>query len=134
MYLLIMGFWKNVKQELDYTGATRKDLAFETGISVQTINRAIERDSRPYLEDALKVARFFKKEVTYFIDSSLLLKSEQNTSVIKKIEDDKANLALYRKYHSLISYCEMLPSSKSDALQQLAQSLAEDEAGYSSGQ
>ena len=129
-----MGFWKNVKQELDYTGATRKDLAFETGISVQTINRAIERDSRPYLEDALKVARFFKKEVTYFIDSPLFLKSEQNTPNIIKLEEDKSNLALYRKYHTLISYCEKLPTSKSDALQQLAQSLAEDEASYSSGE
>lgn len=45
-----------------------------------------------------------------------------------------SNLDIYQKYTPLIKFCEKISPNKQQALQQLAQSLAEDEAGYSSGQ
>lgn len=127
-----MGFWHKVKEEIDFTGITRKTMSFETGIPVQTINRAIERDSRPYLEEALKIAKFFNKPVEYFLEEAITLTSEKNLTEQEKTDEIKNQLNLYRKYHDLIQNCEFINESKQNAVKQLAQNLAQEEPSYTS--
>lgn len=127
-----MGFWKKVKEEIDYTGTNRKTLASETGINIQTINRAIERDSRPYLEEALTIAKFFNKSIEYFLDKPITLKSEKNSSATKNFMEEQKQLYLYRKYHELILNCEKIADGKQNVIKHLAQTLAEEEPSYTS--
>lgn len=77
-----MGFWKKVDEEIKFSGTiTRKTIATETGINIQTINRAIERDSKIYVEEALKVAKVFGKPVEYFLNQNPELKNSISNEV-----------------------------------------------------
>lgn len=117
-----MGFWKNVEKEIEFSGSiTRKVIASETGLNIQTINRAIERDSRVYVEDALKVAMVFGKPVDYFLDEEISIKS-----TTPKDADNETNnqLFLYSKHQKLISDCELLSENDMNAVNILANTLA----------
>ena len=82
-----MGFWKKVDEEIKFSGTiTRKTIAAETGINIQTINRAIERDSKIYVEEAFKVAKVFNKPVEYFLENSSF-----NNSISNEIKDETNN-------------------------------------------
>ena len=51
-----MGFWKKVREELEFRGISRKELSAKSGVPMTTINRALERDSNPFAADALRIA------------------------------------------------------------------------------
>lgn len=118
-----MGFWKNVEKEIEFSESiTRKVIAYETGINIQTINRAIERDSRAYVEDAIKVAKVFGKPVTYFLDEKITCNSSSSND--SNIETN-CQLYLYSKYQKLISHCESLSDIDMRAITLLANTLAQ---------
>lgn len=120
-----MGFWQNVDREIQYLGTmNRKTLSFITGIPVQTINRAIQRDSRVYLDDALKVAAALNRPVEYFLDINDV--AAQNTDELF----EKNPLQLYSKHKKLISDCEFLSESDIKVVNQVAHTLAEKTYGY----
>lgn len=123
-----MGFWKNVEKEINFSGSiTRKTIAYETGLNIQTINRAIERDSRVYVEDALKVAMVFGKPVTYFLDTKI----ELNNSTKKDPNSETKNqLYLYSKHQQLIADCESLSENGIRAVNLLANTLAQKNPDY----
>lgn len=130
LYAESMGFWQNVRSEIEYTGISRKEISYETGIPLQTINRGIQRDSKPYVLDALKVAKVFNKDISYFLDSPIVLKTEQESDTAKKAAETQKQLELYRKYRTLIQACEKIPQGSQNAVKQLAQTLAEEEKNY----
>lgn len=51
-----MGFWKQVGEELEFRGISRKELSAKSGVPMTTLNRALERDSNPFAMDAVRVA------------------------------------------------------------------------------
>ena len=53
-----MNFWEKVDSELKYLGKSRKELAAAVGIDPANISFGIKRNSIPYADTALKVARF----------------------------------------------------------------------------
>ena len=122
-----MGFWKKVDEETKFSGTiTRKTIAAETGINIQTINRAIERDSKIYVEEAFKVAKVFNKPVEYFLENSSF-----NNSISNEIKDETNNqLYLYSKHQKLISACESLSENDYRAVNLLASTLAQKIPSY----
>ena len=124
-----MGFWKNVDGYLKFKGIPRKELAIGTGINVQTIDRAIQRDSDAKFADGLRVCKYLNVPFEEFLESEAVLPSDRKTDSQKEI---KEQLNLYRKYHELLSNCERLPEYQLKTVNQLAQSLAEFAPPYSS--
>ncbi len=118
-----MGFWKKVDEEIKFSGTiTRKTIAAVTGINIQTINRAIERDSKIYVEEAFKVAKVFNKPVEYFLESQFI-----ENSLSDKTKDE---LYLYSKHQKLISDCESLSENDYRAVTLLASTLAQKSPSY----
>lgn len=118
-----MGFWKKVDEEIKFSGTiTRKTIAAMTGINIQTINRAIERDSKIYVEEAFKVAKVFNKPVEYFLESQFI-----ENSLSDKTKDE---LYLYSKHQKLISDCESLSENDYRAVTLLASTLAQKSPSY----
>lgn len=118
-----MGFWKKVDEEIKFSGTiTRKTIAAVTGINIQTINRAIERDSKIYVEEAFKVAKVFNKPVEYFLESQFI-----ENSLSDKTKDE---LYLYSKHQKLISDCESLSENDYRTVTLLASTLAQKSPSY----
>ena len=118
-----MGFWKKVDEEIKFSGTiTRKTIAAVTGINIQTINRAIERDSKIYVKEAFKVAKVFNKPVEYFLESQFI-----ENSLSDKTKDE---LYLYSKHQKLISDCESLSENDYRAVTLLASTLAQKSPSY----
>lgn len=118
-----MGFWKKVDEEIKFSGIiTRKTIAAVTGINIQTINRAIERDSKIYVEEAFKVAKVFNKPVEYFLEGQFI-----ENSLSDKTKDE---LYLYSKHQKLISDCESLSENDYRAVTLLASTLAQKSPSY----
>ena len=118
-----MGFWKKVDEEIKFSGTiTRKTIKAVTGINIQTINRAIERDSKIYVEEAFKVAKVFNKPVEYFLESQFI-----ENSLSDKTKDE---LYLYSKHQKLISDCESLSENDYRTVTLLASTLAQKSPSY----
>jgi len=115
-----MGFWKTVDEYLIFKEISRKDLSNSTGIKVQTINRAIQRDSEPTLIDGLKICHYLNLNPEQIIDLPLRIQSDSSIT-----SEEKGQLHLYRKYNKLIQYCEQLSESQQNAICQLAKNLAD---------
>lgn len=122
-----MGFWKKVDEEIKFSGTiTRKTIAAETGINIQTINRAIERDSKIYVEEAFKVAKVFGKPVVYFLEDQFI----ENSLSDKTKDETNSQLYLYSKHQKLISNCESLSENDYRAVNLLASTLAQKIPSY----
>ena len=122
-----MGFWKKVDEEIKFSGTiTRKTIAAETGINIQTINRAIERDSKIYVEEAFKVAKVFGKPVEYFLEGQFI----ENSLCDKTKDETNSQLYLYSKHQKLISACESLSENDYRAVNLLASTLAQKIPSY----
>lgn len=122
-----MGFWKKIDEEIKFSGTiTRKTIAAETGINIQTINRAIERDSKIYVEEAFKVAKVFNKPVEYFLEGQFI----ENSLSDKTKDETNSQLYLYSKHQKLISACESLSENDYRAVNLLASTLAQKIPSY----
>lgn len=63
-----MGFWKNVDEELEYIGKSRKELAAEVGFDVTNISFGIKRNSIPSADTALKISKVLGVSLEYLLD------------------------------------------------------------------
>lgn len=63
-----MNFWERVDSELKFLGKTRKELAAAVGFDAANISFGIKRNSIPYADTALKVARFLGVSLDYLLD------------------------------------------------------------------
>lgn len=73
-----MNFWEKVDNELKFLGKTRKELATAVGFDAANISFGIKRNSIPYADTALKVARFLGVSLDYLLDMNG--EPNQNTS------------------------------------------------------
>ena len=107
-----MGFWKKVEEELEFRGMSRKELSAMSGVPMTTMNRAIERDSNPFANDAIRIAHALG------ISLESLLGISQSAFAT---EENSRQIALYRKYQHIINTLEAIPRAK----QQLASEILE---------
>ena len=106
---LIMTFWENVDEELKFRGMERKELGSKAEFPESYISKGISRKSCPQADLAVKIASVLGVSVEYLVTG-------ENQSSVKKVEQEQAQLRLYRKYHELISKCEKLPERQVEFL------------------
>lgn len=110
-----MGFWKNVEAEIEFKTWSRKDLSAKSGVPMTTINRAIERDSKPYAEDALRISKALNVNLEYLLD---FVHSEQIFN-----EEKQDQIRLYKKYSKLISFLETSSKQNLDYVKKLLETI-----------
>lgn len=66
-------FLLKLKDELDYQGITQKELAFKTGLSINTIHSWFSKDIIPPLDSAYKVSQALNQPLEYFINGDIFL-------------------------------------------------------------
>lgn len=82
-----MNFWERVDSELKYLGKTRKELAAAVGFDAANISFGIKRNSVPYADTALKVARFLGVSLDYLLDMNESTSQNSESLQISEIEN-----------------------------------------------
>lgn len=82
-----MNFWERVDSELKYLGKTRKELAAAVGFDAANISFGIKRNSVPYADTALKVARFLGVSLDYLLDMNEPINQNSESLQISEIEN-----------------------------------------------
>ncbi|WP_294428640.1 helix-turn-helix domain-containing protein [uncultured Treponema sp.] len=82
-----MNFWKRVDSELKFLGKTRKELAVAVGFDAANISFGIKRNSIPYADTALKVARFLGISLDYLLDMNEEPNQNASNQQISEIEN-----------------------------------------------
>lgn len=82
-----MNFWERVDSELKYLGKTRKELAAAAGFDAANISFGIKRNSVPYADTALKVARFLGVSLDYLLDMNEPINQNSESLQISEIEN-----------------------------------------------
>lgn len=82
-----MNFWERVDSELKYLGKSRKELAAAVGFDAANISFGIKRNSIPYADTALKVARFLGVPLDYLLDMNEPADQNVSNSQISEIEN-----------------------------------------------
>ena len=101
-------FWKNVCSIIDYCRITLKMLASLAGVPYSTIINGKNKKLLPSIETASKIASALNKSIESLMCDTTRLQSECNVLKLKK-SFRKNDIALYRKYESIIAYLEKLP-------------------------
>ncbi len=121
MYIIeYMSFWTNVSYELESQGISRKELAYKIDVKEMTIHKAIERDSVPSADTAIRISKALHVSLEYLLDIS---QDKESVNPREKEEIKKA-IRLYRKYNSIISNLEKLSSKEIDAVTSLINCLS----------
>ncbi len=82
-----MNFWEKVDSELKYLGKTRKELASYVEIDVANISFGIKRNSIPYADTALRVARFLGVSLEYLLDMDVSPVQDTTNPQLAEIEN-----------------------------------------------
>lgn len=112
-----MSFWENVLSELEYQGLSRKELAYKADIKEQSLHKAIERNSSPSADTAVKIAKVLGVTVEYLVNGT-----EQTPAQKDQIQNQ---LRLYRKHHELITFAESLAPEKQKSFSKIVEELKE---------
>lgn len=114
-YVKSMSFWKNVIDELDYRGISRKEFAFSLGINKMTFQKSIERDNIPSADLALRISKALGVSLEYLLDME-----EKKEDEINSVEATN----FYKKYSSMIKELETLSQREVLAVTQLINTLS----------
>ena len=122
LYLLLMGFWKNVEERRNYLGLTRKDLALQAGIKYAAIGAGLERDSIPAANTALRLAKALHIPLENLLDDDFSTTSSQNeiSNIIKKE-------FLINKYWNVIEDLELIPKNTRQTILEMIHKLSLEE-------
>lgn len=101
-------FWKNVCRILDYREISLRMLATLAGVPYSTIINGKNKKLQPSIETASKIASTLNKSIDSLMCDTARLQSECSVLKLKK-SFRKNDIALYRKYKSIIAYLEKLP-------------------------
>ena len=116
-----MSFWSNVSKELEYQGISRKELSYMVNIKEMTIHKAIERDSVPSADTAVRIAKALNVSLEYLLDME-----ESDTKSPKKKFTDSQATKLYRKYNRILNQLEKLSQKERTAVTLLVETLSQD--------
>ena len=101
-------FWKNVCRILDYREISLRMLASLADVPYSTITNGKNKKLQPSIETASKIASALNKSIDSLMYDTARLQSECSVLKLKK-SFRKNDIALYRKYESIITYLEKLP-------------------------
>jgi len=108
-------FWKNVCRILDYREISLKMLAPIAGVPYSTIINGKNKKLQPSIETASKIASALNKSIESLMCDTGRLQSECSVLKLKK-SFRKNDIALYRKYESIIAYLEKLPAGTRESI------------------
>ena len=115
-----MSFWANVDTELKFQGISRKELSYKVNVKEITIHKAIERDSIPSADTALKISKVLNVSLEYLLD----MKPVNPNSSNKENDDTPKATKFYRKYNALLNQLEKLSQKEISAVTQLVETLS----------
>lgn len=101
-------FWKNVCRILDYREISLRMLATLAGVPYSTIINGKNKKLQPSIETASKIASTLNKSIESLMCDTARLQSECSVLKLKK-SFRKNDIALYRKYESIIDSLKKLP-------------------------
>ena len=101
-------FWKNVRSIIDYRKISLKMLATLAGVPYSTIINGKNKKLQPSIETASKIASTLNKSIESLMCDTARLQSECSVLKLKK-SFRKNDIALYRKYESIIDSLKKLP-------------------------
>ena len=101
-------FWKNVCRILDYREISLRMLATLAGVPYSTIINGKNKKLQPSIETASKIASTLNKSIDSLMCDTARLQSECSVLKLKK-SFRKNDIALYRKYESIIDSLKKLP-------------------------
>ncbi|MBQ9630568.1 MAG: helix-turn-helix transcriptional regulator [Treponema sp.] len=114
-------FWKQVHRELLNKGLGIKDLEYRTKIPYSTIVNAMNRNSMPKADTALKISKALNRSVEYLLgekkDNAFYL--SQSANVIES--------SLFRKYAHVLDALEKIPPDTRESLIEFILNLSEKE-------
>lgn len=122
LYRLEMSFWTNVSNELEFQGISRKELSYKANIKEMTIHKAIERDSVPSADTALRIAKALNVSLEFLLDMTEATNPSQMTCT--ESEELQKATKLYRKYNAILNQLEKLSRKELFAVGQLIETLA----------
>ncbi|UTD03240.1 helix-turn-helix transcriptional regulator [Treponema socranskii subsp. buccale] len=108
-------FWKNVRSIIDYRGITLKMLASLADVPYSTVTNGKNTERQPSVETASKIASALNKSIESLMCDTARLQSECSVLKLKK-SFRKNDIALYRKYESIIAYLEKLPAGTRESI------------------
>lgn len=114
-----MSFWSNVDVELKFQGISRKELAYKINAKEITIHKAIERDSVPNAESALKIAKVLNVPLDRLLD----MEDFEGSDKSKDSDLQKKAVKMYKKYGALLDKFESLSPKERLAVTQLIDTL-----------
>lgn len=114
-----MSFWSNVDVELKFQGISRKELAYIINAKEITIHKAIERDSIPSAESALKIAKVLNVPLERLLDMEDFEVSDKS----KDSDLQKKAVKMYKKHGALLDKFESLSPKERLAVTQLIDTL-----------
>ena len=119
IYTKNMSFWSNVDVELKFQGISRKELAYKINAKEITIHKAIERDSVPSAESALKIAKVLNVPLERLLDMEDFEVSDKS----KDSDLQKKAVKMYKKHGALLDKFESLSPKERLAITQLIDTL-----------
>ena len=78
-------FWLRVKQLLNRTNTTQKDLAKFIGVPQRTIENWIYRGTIPYINDGYRMAKFFGVSVGFLVTGKEEETKKKEISAIRSL-------------------------------------------------
>lgn len=109
-----MSFWKNVENELNFQGKTKKELSINTGINLQSLHKSFERNSEVSAVNAVKIAKVLNVSVEYLV-----------TGQDKTFKNEGLDLKKFREYSTLISQLDSLPQNQKDLVKSIVSNMSE---------
>ena len=101
-------FWKNVRSIIDYRKISLKMLASLADVPYSTVTNGKNTERQPSVETAFKIASALNKSIESLMCDTTRLQSECSVFKLKK-SFRKNDIALYRKYKSIIDSLKKLP-------------------------
>ena len=92
LFKLMLDFWSNVKNELEYRGISQKELAAEISESYNTLQSWINRDRLPNAVQAVRISRALGTTVEFLVTGRDEKFRADNTETIRLLEKAIENL------------------------------------------
>jgi len=115
-----MSFWTNVSYELEFQGISRKELSYLVDVKEMTIHKAIERDSVPNADTAIRIAKALNVSLEYLLD----LENDEVQPADRKSPEQNKIAHIFQKYGSFINQLEKLSQKEQTAVMQLVKTLS----------
>ena len=117
-----MNFWEKVDMICEYKDIPRKELAYKADFALSCISNGISRNSMPFADVALRIAKVLGVSVEYLLEKSSLdinnydtnTNSELSESAVTKMISEKEKL--FYKYESVLHDLDKISAPQQKSL------------------